>query len=186
MDCADFERIADPLVDGELAERERTEAEGHLSSCPACKGRVEGLRALKRVVKRSADRGAPHHLREAVRARLREERVVRFRPSLRWAPAYAAAAAAVATGIAGYWYLKPNGTRGTAPMMAAAVDNFTKNIPGDVRINDPRQAGQWARERVGCNALPPPLPFPLEHASVRVRRGHPAAAVGYQPRPGRT
>src|SRR5579863_4239586 len=101
MNCVDFDRMADPLVDGELADSDRAEAEGHLALCPTCQQQVGGLRALKGAVKRSAGRAAPHHLREAVRTRIRQEPVLaRIRPSLRNAPAYAAAAAAV---VAASW-----------------------------------------------------------------------------------
>lgn len=56
MDCGEIERSIDAFLDGEFDARERAEVDVHLTACPRCRGLAE----------RQA------HLRQAIRAKLRE------------------------------------------------------------------------------------------------------------------
>jgi anti-sigma factor (TIGR02949 family) len=183
MNCTDFDRIADPLVDGELAEGERNEAEAHLSTCSNCHRQVDGLRALKGAVKRSSERAAPHHLREAVRIRIRQEPIP-LMPALRWAPAYAAAAAVAAASWGGYKLTQQRG-RSAEPLVKDAVEAYIRNIPRDIETRDPVRAVSWAQTRLGFNPRVPQLPLELVGASVTNVGDHAAADYQFQNPAGR-
>jgi anti-sigma factor RsiW len=188
MNCTDFDRMADPLVDGELAEAERAEAEAHLTSCSTCQRQVGGLRALKGAVKRSAERAAPHHLREALRARVRQEPVmVRLRPSRRNAPAYAAAAAAMAAATwAGVRYTESKVVPASFEALAgAAVEDYQRNLPRDLETGDRDRASQWLAPRLGFRSTVPALPLQLTGVSVTNFGSHAAGRYQFQDAAGR-
>jgi anti-sigma factor RsiW len=77
MDCSDLERSIDAYLDGEFDDRERIEAEAHLSACPRCRAMAEGqgrLRAALRAKLREAM--TPPAVRAPAALRARVERTL--------------------------------------------------------------------------------------------------------------
>ncbi len=160
MDCAEIGRSAEALLDGEFDERERAEAEAHLSACDGCRGAVEKLSRTRTAVRaklRAAMGPASPHGRApaALRARIAEsldrERLSWWRRALSPLP-LAAAAACAAGAMLVLW------THGKADSLAEETAAWhSRDLPLDVSAASmgPDSVARWFRGKVDFNTRPP-------------------------------
>jgi len=160
MDCAELARSAEALLDGEFDDRESAEAVAHLSSCEACRRKVEALGRARSAVREklraaigpSSPLGrAPASLRLRVHEALERERRPWWRRAL--APIPVSAAAACAAGALLVLYTQGEG----APLADEVALRHMRNLPLEVTT---ASAGAdaipgWFRGKVDFNPRPP-------------------------------
>ncbi len=193
MDCAELARALDAYLDGELAARDRGEAEVHLTACPACRRLADAQGRVRAAVRLSlrvamgpgAPAGsAPAAVLERLRAGLRAERAPAWR---RWlTPLRMAAVAACAAGVLVVLFTQGR----TDPLVEDAVRKHSRDLPLEVTAAalGPESVAGWFAGKLDFNAAPPRfggggvriLGARLSHISDR-----PAAYVRYQAPRGR-
>lgn len=183
MDCRELERAVDAFLDGEFDDRERAEAEAHLSGCPRCTAMVEGqarirtaLRAkLREAMTAPAPAGrAPAALRERVERALAKERRPLWRRALSPLPVatMAACAAGVLVVLASH--------TGNPDLLEDAIRNHHRGLPLEV---DAAAMPDWFTGKLDFR---PSLPrfgggaVRVEGARLSNLREWPAAYVRYQ------
>jgi anti-sigma factor RsiW len=145
MSCDHFLEALSAHVDGTLPSPERAELEAHLAGCPACRVRLESLRAVKHAVARLPSREAPPG---AVRARVEALRFARRRSR---ACVLAAVATAAALGAAGMLLTR----RPSGPPVALAEElvgdhlrSVPEAMPAEVTSHDPKEVIAFFAGRV--------------------------------------
>jgi anti-sigma factor RsiW len=133
MDCSELERAIDAYWDGELDDRERAEAEAHLSVCAPCRRRADAqgrvrlaLRSRLQETLGARATPAPAALRERVTAALARERRPLWRRVLSPIPVAAAAACAAGALVVLVWH------GGDAGLVAEAVKKHNRDLPLEV------------------------------------------------------
>jgi len=158
MTCTEIYHQLDAFVDGELSPDETRGIEHHLEACPACRARVEQLRALTATVRREL-RGerAPSDLWARIDTQLPivAENSDVIRPTVSWwrdrvRPLALAASVASLIGVAGgavWWQLNANYS-----VVAAPVQDFTtyqlSERALDVESSDPDVIRAWFEEKL--------------------------------------
>lgn len=162
MDCAELARSAEALLDGEFDEREAAEAAAHLSSCEACRRKVEALERDRSAVREklraalgpASEHGrAPDSLRVRVREALERERRPWWRRAL--APVPLAAGAACAAGALLVLSMQPGGD----PLADEVALRHMRNLPLEVTAASagPEAIPSWFRGKVDFSPRPPEL-----------------------------
>jgi anti-sigma factor (TIGR02949 family) len=67
-DCEKCEELLQPYLDRELSDAERSEAEGHLSTCSYCRRRYRFEEDLRRFVRQAGDEMMSPELKERLAA----------------------------------------------------------------------------------------------------------------------
>lgn len=127
MTCTDMR--LDEYLDGELAERDRAVADGHLASCAACRAELEQSRKLEKVLLSVSTGAAPDADRfvQSVRARSRRSSAVR------WAIAAAALIAVAGLGILSF----RNGPVDVRTELASYAKKPTAEVENRIRESGP-------------------------------------------------
>jgi len=155
MSCDLSPELLSAYVDGVLPPPERDEIEAHLKECPACRARLESLRAVKHALARLPSREAPPG---AVRARVES---LRFARPARRARVLAAALAAVALAAAGLLLAR----RPATPSLTLAeelVGDHLRSVPdampAEVTSDDPQRVIAFFDGRVPFSPVAPVFP----------------------------
>lgn len=135
IDCAELERSLEAYLDGEFDGADRAEAEAHLASCEACRGRAEARARVRDAVRSRlraamAPETAAGHAPAALRSRIEQQLARQRRPLLRrlFAPLPLATLAACAAGV-----LVVLATRGGPnPLLEEAVRKHNRDLPLEV------------------------------------------------------
>ena len=155
MSCEVSPELLSAYLDGALPPPEREELEAHLAQCPACRARLESLRAVKHALARLPSREAPPG---AVRARVES---LRFAHRTSRARVLAAAVAAVAVGAAGLLLAR----RPQAPTLTLTeelVGDHLRSVPdampAEVTSHDPQEVIAFFAGRVPFSPVAPAFP----------------------------
>ncbi len=176
MDCKDFEQYLQPYLDGEFTEGEEQEIESHFKYCPVCQQKVAFERWFKRGVRQAVtNEEAPRALRAQVALSMMEQR--KKSVPLAWKLAPAMAMALVFAVI----LFQPRIE--ISPIVEAAVDVHTKELPYDVQSPDYKTVRTYLRKKTGFAV--PSVKFTnsrIELVGGRVDRvyNHSAAYYGFQ------
>lgn len=177
--CAGISRFVDTYLDGEFAETDRAEFEGHLAECESCRGKVRVQAEWKAAVKAVAPREpAPAALRNRVARSIARE----SKPMLSWrAWAVRAMPAAAAVGLLATFMISKVQW---SPVAADIVDKWhRKSLPVDVAGGND-QVKQWFNGKVDFPVRPPPLcrtsACQLRGARYASVADHPAAQLVYE------
>ena len=149
--CAGISRFVDTYLDGEFAETDRAEFEGHLADCETCRGKVRVQAEWKSAIKAAAPREqAPAALRNRVARSIARE----SKPMLSWrAWAVRAMPAAAAVGlIATFMISKVQ----WSPVAADLVAKHAKTVPLEVS-GGPDQVRKWYADKVDFPVRVPQL-----------------------------
>jgi mycothiol system anti-sigma-R factor len=169
--CAGISRFVDTYLDGEFAETDRAEFEGHLADCETCRGKVRVQAEWKAAIKAAAPREqAPAALRNRVARSIARE----SKPMLSWrAWAVRAMPAAAAVGlIATFMISKVQ----WSPVAADLVAKHAKTVPLEVS-GGPDQVRKWYADKVD---FPVRVPQLCKEAQCPLRGGR-LASVGDKP-----
>jgi anti-sigma factor RsiW len=167
-------------VDDELDARERDEMAAHLTTCSECTAAVAESLAMKRMVRRAANRhAAPPELHAALRRQLRPA----SRRQGSWAWAAAAAVVLIAVGVAGTFRLN----RWPDPVLTELVDQhviaLSSASPVDVVSEDRHTVKPWFQGRLPFTFNLPDLKgtdFRLLGGKLTYLQQRPAAQLLYQ------
>ena len=149
--CAGISRFVDTYLDGEFAETDRAEFEGHLAECETCRGKVRVQAEWKGAVKEAAPREqAPAALRNRVARSIARE----SRPMLSWrAWAVRAMPAAAAVGLVATFMISKVQW---SPIAADLVAKHSHSTPLEVS-GGPDQVRKWYADKVDFPVHPPRL-----------------------------
>ena len=151
MDCEEFCRFIDLYLDGELEGRERAEFDGHVASCPSCRGLVDQQIWMRRATRERLER--PCHMPEAARRRLqtrlraasRPRRATRVASRLAF-PALAAGAMVAFTTLSGF-----------TPAVDVKEIVEQHHLPRPVEVPSPeaREIDHWFRGKLSFDMIAP-------------------------------
>ena len=169
--CAGISRFVDTYLDGEFAETDRAEFEGHLAECETCRGKVRVQAEWKGAVKEAAPREqAPAALRNRVARSIARE----SRPMLSWrAWAVRAMPAAAAVGLVATFMISKVQW---SPIAADLVAKHAHSTPLEVS-GGPDQVRKWYADKVDFPVHPPALC----HQAACSLRGARLSSVGDKP-----
>lgn len=155
--CAGISRFVDTYLDGEFAETDRAEFEGHLGECETCRGKVRVQAEWKAAIKAAAPREvAPMALRNRVARDIRRMGAHESKPMLSWrAWAVRAMPAAAAVGLLATFMISKVQW---SPVAADVVAKHQRlpNLPFDVS-GGPDQIKKWYADKVDFPVRPPQL-----------------------------
>jgi anti-sigma factor RsiW len=186
MDCHDAQALLHGYLDGELGLPTTLQYEAHLRDCPACAGALAVQKALQAEMNADAlYYKAPEHLRQRLRAGLRQlaGRGVRF--PWRWVAAAACALLCVGLGVVlGQFTLAPSGReRLTQEVMAAHIRSLQAEHKVDVPSSDRHTVKPWFNDKLDYS---PPMRdldgFPLVGGRLDYLDGRAVAALVYRRR----
>lgn len=172
MRCQDFESLLQPFADGELEGAESAMVQSHLMRCSACRGQVDGLKALHQAI-RAASQASPvlsddfkasllQRLDEEADRMEREESSQRSRRAQRIWWAAAAACVLVFSGAVAMTLsasVVPE-RRETAAILYAkdAINRHRHHLPVEVTgAGRPQQVADWLKGKVDFNPGVPSL-----------------------------
>ncbi len=149
--CAGISRFVDTYLDGEFAETDRAEFEGHLTECETCRGKVRVQAEWKAAIKAAAPREqAPAALRNRVARSIARE----SKPMLSWrAWAVRAMPAAAAVGLVATFMISKVQW---SPVAADLVAKHAKPMPLE-SSGGPDQVRKWFADKVDFPVRPPPI-----------------------------
>jgi len=175
--CAGISRFVDTYLDGEFAETDRAEFEGHLAECETCRGKVRVQAEWKAAIKAAAPREqAPEGLRNRVAHDLRRIGARESKPMLSWrAWAVRAMPAAAAVGLLATFMISKVQW---SPVAADVVAKHQKlpNLPLDVS-GGTDHVKQWYADKVD---FPVRVPQLCRQTACPLRGGR-LASVGDKP-----
>jgi mycothiol system anti-sigma-R factor len=175
--CAGISRFVDTYLDGEFAETDRAEFEGHLGECESCRGKVRVQADWKAAIKAAAPREqAPAALRNRVARSIARE----SRPMLSWrAWAVRAMPAAAAVGLLATFMISKVQW---SPVAADIVAKHAKMTPLEVSGGND-QVRKWYADKVDFPVRVPQLcrqqPCSLRGARLSSIADKPAAYLVY-------
>jgi mycothiol system anti-sigma-R factor len=140
--CAGISRFVDTYLDGEFAETDRAEFEGHLSDCEVCRSKVRVQAEWKAAIKAAAPHEqAPAALRNRVMRSIARE----AKPMLTWRQwAVRAMPAAAAVGlIATFMISKVQ----WSPVATDVVAKHQRNLPLEI-TGGSEQVRKWYADKV--------------------------------------
>jgi len=158
MNCQAFERYVDVVLDEEADPSARLLVEQHVSSCLACRERMEFARWLKGSIKREGKIEAPSALRERISQSLAADATdvptfAKFDANSWRATAAAAAVALLVFGLGGALELKGRqASAGFAPLFEDVVRAHTRPYPAEVARRD--QVPAYFADKVGFAVQP--------------------------------
>ncbi len=169
--CAGISRFVDTYLDGEFAETDRAEFEGHLSECETCRGKVRVQAEWKSAIRAAAPREqAPAALRNRVARSIARE----SKPMLSWrAWAVRAMPAAAAVGLVATFMISKVQW---SPVAADLVAKHLKATPIEV-TGGSDQVRKWYVDKVDFPVHPPQL---CRSVSCSLRGGR-LSSVGDKP-----
>src|SRR4051812_33266545 len=169
--CAGISRFVDTYLDGEFAETDRAEFEGHLTECETCRGKVRGQAEWKQAIKEAAPREqAPAALRNRVARSIARE----SKPMLSWrAWAVRAMPAAAAVGLVATFMISKEQW---SPVAADVVAKHQKTMPIEVS-GGTDQVRKWYADKVD---FPVRVPQLCRQAACSLRGGR-LASLGDKP-----
>ncbi|MGZ3438324.1 MAG: anti-sigma factor family protein [Polyangia bacterium] len=169
--CAGISRFVDTYLDGEFAETDRAEFEGHLNDCELCRGKVRVQAEWKQAIRAAAPREqAPASLRNRVARSIARE----SKPMLSWrAWAVRAMPAAAAVGLVATFMISKVQW---SPVAADLVAKHQKKTPIEVSGGND-QVKQWYVDKVD---FPVRVPQLCHQASCTLRGGR-LSSVGDKP-----
>ena len=169
--CAGISRFVDTYLDGEFAETDRAEFEGHLGECETCRGKVRVQAEWKTAIKAAAPRElAPAALRNRVARSIARE----SKPMLSWrAWAVRAMPAAAAVGLLATFMISKVQW---SPVAADVVAKHQKMMPSEVS-GGPDQIKKWYADKVD---FPVRVPQLCRQTACPLRGGR-LASVGDKP-----
>ncbi len=149
--CAGISRFVDTYLDGEFAETDRAEFEGHLAECEMCRAKVRAQAEWKSAIRAAAPREqAPAALRNRVARSIARE----SKPMLSWrAWAVRAMPAAAAVGLVATFMISKVQW---SPVAADLVAKHAKTMPLEIS-GGPDQVRQWYADKVDFPVRPPPI-----------------------------
>jgi len=149
--CAGISRFVDTYLDGEFAETDRAEFEGHLGECEMCRAKVRVQAEWKQAIKAAAPREqAPAALRNRVARSIARE----SRPMLSWrAWAVRAMPAAAAVGLLATFMISKVQW---SPVAADIVAKHAKMTPLEVSGGND-QVRKWYADKVDFPVRVPQL-----------------------------
>ncbi len=159
--CGEIERFADLYLDAEFGDEDRGKFEGHLESCPACRGKVEAQAEWRRRIvaaARSARPECPPALRNLIGAKLdAAERASRSTARRRFASVMAALpiSAAAAWAILVMRPTPPPMVALPSPVVADVVKKHARNLPFDVNGQKDDELRNWYADKVSFPVRPP-------------------------------
>jgi len=154
MSCDQSPELLSAYLDGALPSPEREPLEAHVSQCPACRSRLESLRAVKHALARLPSREAPPG---AVRARVES---LRFAHRTIRARVLAAVLAAVVLGAAGL-LLAHRLQAPTPTLTEELVGDHLRSVPAmptEVTSEDPQEVIAFFAGRVPFSPVAPVFP----------------------------
>lgn len=169
--CAGISRFVDTYLDGEFAETDRAEFEGHLGECEGCRAKVRVQAEWKRAIKAAAPREeAPAALRNRVARSIARE----SKPMLSWrAWAVRAMPAAAAVGLMATFMIS---RVEWSPVAADLVAKHSKPMPIEVS-GGTDQVRKWYADKVD---FPVRVPQLCHQASCTLRGGR-LSSIGDKP-----
>jgi mycothiol system anti-sigma-R factor len=169
--CAGISRFVDTYLDGEFAETDRAEFEGHLNDCELCRGKVRVQAEWKQAIKSAAPHEqAPAALRNRVARSIAKE----SKPMLTWrAWAVRAMPAAAAVGLVATFMISKVQW---SPVADDLVAMHQKKTPIEVS-GGTDQVKQWYVDKVD---FPVHVPQLCHQASCTLRGGR-LSSVGNTP-----
>ena len=149
--CAGISRFVDTYLDGEFAETDRAEFEGHLGECETCRAKVRVQAEWKQAIKAAAPREqAPAALRNRVARSIARE----SKPMLSWrAWAVRAMPAAAAVGLLATFMISKVQW---SPVAADIVAKHAKMTPIEVSGGN-EQVRKWYADKVDFPVRVPQL-----------------------------
>ena len=72
MDCNVIDKNIETYLDGELTLSDRRDFEEHIEACPGCAGKLENLRALQNVIRKTGYSNVPSSLQRNIQSGLRD------------------------------------------------------------------------------------------------------------------
>jgi len=155
MSCDLFPELLSAYLDAALLPPEREQLEAHLAQCPACRARLESLRAVKHALARLPNREVPPG---AVRARVESLRFVHRTSRAR---VLAAVVAVVAVGAAGLLLARRPPTP-TLTLTEELVGDHLRSVPdampAEVTSHDPQEVVAFFAGRVPFSPVAPVFP----------------------------
>jgi mycothiol system anti-sigma-R factor len=169
--CAGISRFVDTYLDGEFAETDRAEFEGHMNDCELCRGKVRVQAEWKQAIRAAAPREqAPAALRNRVARSIARE----SKPMLSWrAWAVRAMPAAAAVGLVATFMISKVQW---SPVAADVVAKHQKMMPIEVSGGSD-QVKQWYVDKVDFPVRPPQL---CRQAACPLRGGRLASIGDHQ------
>lgn len=169
--CAGISRFVDTYLDGEFAETDRAEFEGHLADCETCRGKVRVQAEWKQAIRAAAPlEQAPAALRNRVARSIARE----SKPMLSWrAWAVRAMPAAAAVGLLATFMISKVQW---SPVAADLVAKHSKPMPLEIS-GGPDQVRKWYLDKVDFPVRPPVLC----HQTDCSLRGARLSSVGDKP-----
>jgi anti-sigma factor RsiW len=156
MDCRASRALLSVHLDGFLAVPEGDELQAHLPECPACRSRLESLRAIKHAVARLGDREEPPG---AVRSHVEALRLASKAPRLWRRCAWAAAVAAAVAGTALWSFRASNEVDRLADeLVADHLHSVPEVRPAEVSSSDPAEIERFFARHLPFAAVVPDLP----------------------------
>jgi len=187
VDCAEFQKFAEPYVDGEFDSVSRIEVDAHVAECGACRQTAEELKAFKAFLRRHAGQvKAPDHLRERVSKALAD---ADRGPTVSGRHLLALAAAILLAFVVPNFFqssiTEPLDTysESLTPILDASVDFHRRDLPVEV-AGDHETIRQWFRDKVDFPVRLPEFDVEQNLSVVGARLSHvesySAAHVVYQ------
>lgn len=182
MNCSELEQMLCPYLDGEFGPAERSELEAHLATCAVCASKVHHEAAFRSAFRARAQQAATVVVPDALRTRIRGSlRTEQRRNVVRTVLPYAAAAALVAVAGSSYALLRPEARVG---FLDDAVKRHARNLPVEVRIEDPAQVERWFDDKLDHRVHVPRLQNArLAGARVSNVKDREAAYISYEVNP---
>jgi anti-sigma factor RsiW len=169
--CAGISRFVDTYLDGEFAETDRAEFEGHLGECELCRGKVRVQADWKAAIKAAAPREAAS---AALRNRVARSIARESKPMLSWrAWAVRAMPAAAAVGLLATFMVSKVQW---SPVAADIVAKHSKMMPIEVSGGSD-QVRKWYVDKVDFPVRPPQL---CHNVSCSLRGGRLASIGDHQ------
>lgn len=150
MDCRDFQRVASPLVDGELAAGDTATAWSHAAGCSDCYARLAEERRFRWLLRRQPRETAPPELRASLAGRLRRgARLGAIQRGMGAAGVVAAGAALVTLVLSA----QPGRPDIVQELVAKHVVYATlePEPPAELVSRDRREIERWLRRRTGLD-----------------------------------
>jgi mycothiol system anti-sigma-R factor len=168
--CAGISRFVDTYLDGEFAETDRAEFEGHLNECDLCRGKVRVQAEWKSAIKAAAPHeAAPAALRNRVARSIARE----SKPMLSWrAWAVRAMPAAAAVGLLATFMISKVQW---SPVAADVVAKHQKMMPIEISGSGGNElVKKWYADKVD---FPVRVPQLCKQAACTLRGGR-LASIG--------
>jgi len=194
MNCADYEILIHALVDGELDAGHVRDVEAHVAVCPACAGKLDGLRAMRDALAAAElKERAPEALRRRVEMLLPNPSVVPLRhdprPTRRSFFGGFAAGTALSAALAASVIVAVFRNEGQQTLANEVVSAHIRSLQAghlmDVATSDQHTVKPWFNGKL--DVAPPVVDLTAEGFTLLGGRldyidGEPVAAVVYQRR----